>query len=312
MGPQIVQLYYCYKCGKQRPTTDSGVACPECGGFIVRNEARIQQPVDSLRSRVFPWPISLLRMNTGIVFIYGGPGTGKTTVALQFEPTFYYASEQSIDAISARLLSMTLSADKKWGGKTIFRHDIDNLPTEQDLGNVAIDSITEYSGDADLFARLRAIAKHRIVIVIAQETKSGEYRGTAEFPHLSDVCIDLSIDSNMSVNTAVCWKNRTGPTWTRYYSLAKGITKPGLNGRYCAIYDGNGFRLVPSWDKSPWHENVEANCYAYVAINKERRPMWIPRALEFAHEHNMCFYHGENVAHCTECLSADKVEAKNA
>tara|TARA_Y100000034_G_scaffold120800_1_gene164178 strand:- start:248 stop:1075 length:828 start_codon:yes stop_codon:yes gene_type:complete len=275
----------------------------------VRTEARIEKPVDTLQTRRFPWPIGTLRMSTGIVFIYGGPGTGKTTIGLQFEPTFYFPSEQSIDAISARLSTVSLSADKEWHGKTIFRHNLDNLPGDNDLGNVVIDSITEFGGGLDTFKRLQVIAKKRIVIVIAQETKSGEYRGAAEMPHLSDACVDLSVDKDLSVNVAVCWKNRTGPTWTRYYSLAEGICKPGLNGRYTAVYDGNGFRLIPEWDRSPWHHKREEPCYSYIAIDPNRKPLWTPRAAAFAHEHDMCFFHGDEVHHHPECLSADKVSA---
>jgi hypothetical protein len=264
------------------------------------------------------WPLEGVVVPPGnIICISGEPGSGKTTLVYQFGPNVADSTEQVIAVMAARYRQV----NKSPGQSIHLRAGRDPLPPPPGDGTWSQDSVSNLSDGENWYketffdwvhcsgAFKRDLGRKRWGIAVLQATKAGEYRGTAEVPHLADICVHLAEDDDLGLHMAERWKDRYNPEGRTYYELGETITKPEFSGIFGVKNDSPGFKFIPDWSRSSsWFPDdlVNPGCKAVASIPEGRTPQWSRRkrdsvvpspAERFCHIHDVCYRSSLGVWH---------------
>lgn len=230
------------------------------------------KPAPKARAR-FParGPLSsFTKGGDGLLFhLWGGPGSGKTTIGYQsFADVHIISEEMRLDVVAAyckRLGVVPASVSRpRWveGGLEGEGYWDLGIPADH-YGPVLLDSATSLGASAD--GALEQLDAHRCAtgapcIIIGQATKAGDAWGSAKLAHMVDVVIELVRDG--ARRYARCSKNRAGEVGTVDFTLGAHGAAAGVHaGRVYSVEPmrGGGYRLVAHPDDSakwaePWRE----------------------------------------------------------
>ncbi|MFA6066881.1 MAG: AAA family ATPase [Candidatus Babeliaceae bacterium] len=142
------------------------------------------------------------------MMVYGGPGSGKSTFAIDFARTLAVDHNKKI-AFVPKEEGVRSTVKDKFTRLNAFHSNIDLFPNKlpknlDDYKYLFIDSVNEMGLDVDALSNL--MAKHPKVsfVFVFKGTKTGGFRGSEEFENLVDVSI--SVDNG----TAAVQKSRFG------------------------------------------------------------------------------------------------------
>lgn len=241
---RVQQRHYCYKCGT--PWPDSELLCPGCGGQdraqgSAKPEINVRGDLETFDGpwRLIPWP------RQGSVAIFGGPGSGKSSLAAMIRPKHWITKEQEpkpVGAMFRRLLPGYIPPIYACN----TAEDVQQILQTITEGPVVLDSLTAFGlRDALVVAHLLvnwAQEHNDRSLAILQVNKSGDSAGYMEIPHLFDCNINLSPD----------------PWGVRSFRV--------LKSRWCALeavywhFDDNGQIATPDFNAA---YSVEGNAGNY-------------------------------------------------
>jgi hypothetical protein len=188
---------YCFDCGTPWPSEEE-ILCPTCGGSD--RSSLSAKPLIQTKDEFFrysgpwsdiPWP------KQGTVALYGGPGTGKSSLSALIKPKYWLTKEQEPKPASLMFRRLTPdcmpeiialdSADE-------VGHTLSNI----EEGPVVVDSLTAFGLKDSL-----AVAHHLVnwsrsredrALGIIQSNQGGGAAGYLEIPHLFDAVINVQHD----------------------------------------------------------------------------------------------------------------------
>jgi hypothetical protein len=188
--------HYCYRCGT--PWPDAELFCPGCGGQD-RAEGSAKPSIEVEGDvalfdgpwELIPWP------KQGSVCVYGGPGSGKSSIASMIDPKHWITKEQEPKPVGA--MFRRLRKDKMPPIHAVNAPaDVERVLTVVDEGPIVLDSLTAFGlKDALVIGHMLvnwAQNHNDRVLAIIQVNKAGEAAGYMEIPHLFDCNINLSPD----------------------------------------------------------------------------------------------------------------------
>ena len=263
---------YCYSCGT--PWDQEEIICAKCGA--TQKSDQIARPVMKTDEdykkyegpwSMIPWPPQ------GSVCIYGGAGTGKSSISALIRPEWWITKEQEPKPASHMFNRLTPG----WMPKIAAVDNADEvdelLRTLIDRGPIVVDSLTAFGLKESL-----SIA-HSIVnwtrrtsersLCILQATQQGGAAGYTEIPHLFDAVVNTSIDP-WGVRCFRIKKSRWSGLENSYYTFDdKGkIVAPSFDAAYTVEGSAGEYFLHPYPVKgSKWGGIAEA-----LAQNGKLRP----------------------------------------
>ena len=239
---------YCYNCGT--PWNKEEVICPKCGStqsskMIARPVMKTDQDYQtfSFPWNMIPWPPQ------GSVCVFGGPGTGKSSISSLIKPKWWITKEQEPKPASHMF-------DRLTSGWMPEIAAVDNADEVEDLlmnikkGPIVIDSLTAFG----LKDSLRIA--HLVVnwtrgnndrsLSILQATQGGGAAGYTEIPHLYDAVINVSIDP-WGVRCFRIHKSRWSGLENAYFTFDENglITQPEFNAAYTVEGNAGEYFLHP-------------------------------------------------------------------
>ena len=190
------QRTYCYNCGT--PWSFSEIICPQCGStdksqLISRPLQRTEnefQCFDGPWSEI-PWPTQ------GTVAVYGGPGTGKSSLSSLIQPTHWLTKEQEPQPASMMFRRTTPS----WMPKIAAvdsPEEVREVLSTIESGPVVVDSLTAFGLKESLEIAHIMVSWSRDnndrCLAILQANQGGGAAGYLEIPHLFDCVVRVEHD----------------------------------------------------------------------------------------------------------------------
>ena len=224
--------FYCYRCGS--PWEDEALICGACGG--TDRAAESARPTVSVEHDVemfdFPWN-ELGWPLQGSVVLYGGPGSGKSSIASKIKPTNWLSKEMDPKPV-ARMLRRVCPGPIPAIWMVHNSKDVGRVLSQITKGPVVLDSLTALGMQDALLAAHMLVdwCKHYNdrVLAILQVNKSGEGAGYMQIPHLFDTVVELDKDA-MGLRLMNVPKSR----WS------------GLSSKYWT-FDNKGTIVVPDFE----------------------------------------------------------------
>jgi len=239
---------YCYNCGT--PWNMEEVICQKCGA-VVKSE-KIARPVLKVSEdyqryagpwQMIPWPPQ------GSVCIFGGAGTGKSSISSLIRPRWWITKEQEPKPASHMFNRLTPG----WMPEIAAvdnADEVDDLLLDIKEGPIVIDSLTAF-GLKDSLRIAHSIVNwtrgnNERSLSILQATHQGTAAGYTEIPHLFDAVINTSIDP-WGVRCFRIHKSRWSGLENAYYTFDdKGqIVSPEFDAAYTVEGSAGEYYLHP-------------------------------------------------------------------
>jgi hypothetical protein len=241
---------YCYNCGS--PWDQEEVICQKCGStqdsnMIARPVLKTEEDYERYSGpwSMIPWPPQ------GSVCIFGGAGTGKSSISSLIRPKWWITKEQEPKPASHMFNRLTPG----WMPKIAAVDDADEVDELlRDLrhgdGPIVVDSLTAF-GLKDSLRIAHAIVNwtrgnNERSLSILQATHQGTAAGYTEIPHLFDAVINTSIDP-WGVRCFRIKKSRWSGLENSYYTFDdKGqIVSPSFDAAYTVEGSAGEYFLHP-------------------------------------------------------------------
>jgi len=194
----------------------------------------------------------------------GGPGAGKTTIALHCNPARFATSEQQVE-MAHRTWVRVVKQHEPSASVPLFSAIGSWIDLEEDLIGiqegelVIVDSISQLALSHETVGVVKKVVEkiqeaRARAIFIAQHTKDGDMLGPNQLRHLVDVVADIPPD-NAGIRRLSISKNRFGGLFAQYFALEdSGVTHPdfpyaysveGPTGNYSLhLYPNRGAKLA--------------------------------------------------------------------
>jgi len=240
---------YCYTCGS--PWLKDQVACEKCGSNdYEEGSARPVHAVegDGIRFdgpwRMLPWPPQ------GVVAMFGGPGSGKSSLASMIDPKVWISKEQEPRPIGDM---WRRTRPKVAMPETIMVNDADELATalsRVSRGPLVLDSATALGPRDGLRASylVSQWAKDHgeRALLIAQVNAQGDIAGYNEIPHLVDATVNIAPDP-WGVRAFRIEKSRWSSLDQVYWTFNEegGISQPDFEAAYTVEGTPGAYHLHP-------------------------------------------------------------------
>ena len=212
--------FYCYRCGT--PWQDQALICDECGGTDRAAEtARPSITVDNdIETFDFPWE-EIEWPTQGSVVLYGGPGSGKSSIASKVKPTNWLSKEMDPKPVG-RMLRRVCPGPVPAIWMVHSAKDVGVALSQITKGPIVLDSLTALGMQEALLAAHMLIdwCKHYNdrVLAILQINKSGEGAGYMQIPHLFDTVVELNKD-DMGLRLLNVPKSRWSGLTSKYWTF---------------------------------------------------------------------------------------------
>lgn len=277
-APQQKSSEVCAACFRSR--LGGEYSCP-CGGLVYTDRIEAQDVKQAMRAAQKPGEAKRLRFpasgplahftrdGAGLLYLlWGGPGSGKTTIALQtFALPHVISGEMGLGQIAGYLSRLGVTPASvsipRWVEDREGEGWWDLGIPDDHYGPLILDSATSIGGDIEMV--LDELSAHRAatgapVIVISQATKDGTVWGSAKLAHAVDVVIALTREGSRRYAEAT--KNRAGHLGKIAFKLGEKGAEQGAAPAYYSVEDarGGGYRLV----KHPDAAAKYAEPYAWV------------------------------------------------
>lgn len=301
---------YCYSCGSA--WAPGYISCVACGSIdqgagearptvVVKNDAKQYMGPWKL----LPWPRS------GSVGVYGGPGSGKSSLAAMIRPLVWITKEQVPKPVGEMFRRL-------WGDGYMPQvhtvNDAEDVEKVLDMhyrGPIVLDSATALKLRDGLKASQLMVQwaqkRNDRALIIIQINKGGESAGYMEIPHLVDAVVNISPDP-WGVRAFRITKSRWSPLGDTYWSFnAKGqVEVPDFPASYSVEGAPGGYWLHPfpirgaKWDgllaAMAGQEQLQPRC-ASAAVrapympNGFVEPMDVWERKRFAEAHGLKWVH---------------------
>jgi hypothetical protein len=239
---------YCYNCGT--PWGKEEILCRRCGGRDVSKliARPIQKTSEDFNRYEGPWSM-LPWPPQGSVCVYGGAGTGKSSIAALVRPKWWITKEQ--EPKPASFMFRRLTADHM---PTIAAVDnaeeVENILNTITEGPIVLDSLTAFGLRDSLHIAHMVVnwtrGKNSRSLSIMQANQSGGASGYAEIPHLFDAVINVEVDP-WGVRCFRIQKSRWCGLENTYFTFddTGKIIRPTFTASYTVEGDSGGYFLHP-------------------------------------------------------------------
>lgn len=187
---------YCYSCGT--PWNMEEIICQKCGAtvkstMVARPVLKTSEDYERYKGpwQMIPWPPQ------GSVCIFGGAGTGKSSIASLIKPRWWITKEQEPKPASQMFNRLT----PNWMPEIAAvdnADEVDNLLLSIKEGPIVIDSLTAFGLKESLRIAHSVVnwtrGNNQRSLSILQATHQGTAAGYTEIPHLFDAVINTSVD----------------------------------------------------------------------------------------------------------------------
>ena len=249
---------YCYQCG--HPWDDGQIACPKCGSMDF--ESGTSRPTIMVEGdherfggpwQLLPWPPQ------GTVGMYGGPGSGKSSLASMINPKIWISKEQEPRPIADMWRRVRPDVEMPEIKMVNSSADVERALVGCTRGPVVLDSATALGLQEGLAAAyiLSEWAKTHAerVLIIIQVTSDGSAAGYNEIPHLVDAVVNIAPDP-WGVRAFRIEKSRWSPLDQMYWSFSKTgqIEIPTFEAAYSVEGGPGNYHLHPyPLSGAKWH-----------------------------------------------------------
>jgi hypothetical protein len=214
--------FYCYRCGT--PWEEQAMICTACGGTDRAQEQA--RPTITVEHEVehfeFPWN-DLGWPLQGSVVLYGGPGSGKSSISSKIRPTNWISKEMDPKPLS-QMLRRVCPGPMPAIWMVQNAKDVGRVLGQITKGPLVLDSLTSLGQQDALLAAhmLTDWCKHYNdrVLAILQVNKSGEGAGYMQIPHLFDTVVELAKDT-MGLRLMNVPKSRWSGLSSKYWTFDK-------------------------------------------------------------------------------------------
>ena len=193
---EFVRLY-CFDCGTPW-VSDEEIICPKCGGTD-KSHLRAKpllKTKDDFKLYEGPWS-DIPWPKQGTVAMYGGPGTGKSSLSSLLRPKWWLTKEQEPKPASYMFRRVTpdhmpeiISVDNA--------EEVINILMEISGGPLVVDSLTAFGLKESLEVAHAIVNWSRRnttrALAILQANQGGGAAGYLEIPHLFDAVIQVAHD----------------------------------------------------------------------------------------------------------------------
>jgi PAS domain-containing protein len=205
--------------------------------------ARAPAPVGGILSGLLELP------RNAIALLHGPKGVGKSTLVLSMLQEPWLCGDEMVPELVLAYVTRQGSrlagiSRPEWIGEPINDMDL-RIPDREVPPDVIVDSATATGHPVETLRALRRYTARYGTrgLVIVQQTKDGQARGSATLAFDVDVEIELEIDRGE--RRAVITKNRFGWEGSRAYALTdRGIGLPTFSGYYSVEGVPGRYRLV--------------------------------------------------------------------
>lgn len=185
---------WCYRCGAVWPK--NAMSCPGCGGLDrTSGRTRPQIAPKQFHERfdypwdLIPWP------QGGAACIFGGPGSGKSTLSSILRPRLWMTKEQD-HAPVGEMFRRTTPGFMPQVAVVETAADVERELAVTERGPVVIDSLTSLGPQDALLASHLMVAwtreSNERSLSIIQVNKEGDAAGYREITHLFDAVIQIT------------------------------------------------------------------------------------------------------------------------
>jgi len=249
---------YCYSCGSA--WTPGYISCTSCGSIDQgRSEARptvtVVNDTETFMGpwRLLPWPRS------GSVGVYGGPGSGKSSLAAMIRPLVWITKEQVPKPVGEMFRRLWSDGYMPQVHTVESADDVEAVLKMHYRGPIVLDSATALKlkdglRATELMVEWSQLRDERALIII-QVNKGGDSAGYMEIPHKVDAVVNISPDP-WGVRAFRVTKSRWSPLGATYWSFnEKGqVEVPEFPASYSVEGSPGGYWLHPFPIKgAKWH-----------------------------------------------------------
>lgn len=249
---------YCYSCGSA--WTPGYISCTSCGSIDQgRSEARptvtVANDTETFMGpwRLLPWPRS------GSVGVYGGPGSGKSSLAAMIRPLVWITKEQVPKPVGEMFRRLWSDGYMPQVHTVESADDVEAVLKMHYRGPIVLDSATALKlkdglRATELMVEWSQLRDERALVII-QVNKGGDSAGYMEIPHKVDAVVNISPDP-WGVRAFRVTKSRWSPLGATYWSFSeKGqVEVPDFPASYSVEGSPGGYWLHPFPIKgAKWH-----------------------------------------------------------
>ena len=247
--PEGRRFHFCFACGT--PWRQTEIQCPACGGMDrALQEARphLEVPGDA---KSFPGPWAIVPWpRQGTVVLFGGPGTGKSSLAGLLRPTLWITREQEPKPVGAMFRRLM---NDDYMPKVVYAESAQDVEDHLQIttdGPVVLDSLTAFGLKDGMIAAKMIVdwARERNdrCLAIGQVNKGEQIAGYNTIPHLFDAVISVTPDP-WGVRAFRVTKSRWSPLGASYWRFNKAgqIDVPDFPAAYSVEGNAGNYWLHP-------------------------------------------------------------------
>ena len=240
---------YCYRCGT--PWHPEDVCCAACGGSDQATEQA--RPTQAVTGDVatFPGPWELVPWpSQGTVVLFGGPGSGKSSLAAQLSPTLWLTKEQQPKPVGAMFRRLLPNAPMPLVAVVDSASDVARHLNSLSVGPIVVDSLTALGLTEGLAVAHEVVSwaqrRNDRALAICQVVKGDVIAGYNAIPHLFDAVAHVGAD-RQGVRALRISKSRWSPLGTQYWQFsAEGqISDPEFTAAYSVEGGPGSYWLHP-------------------------------------------------------------------
>lgn len=252
---------YCYTCGCAWLIGD--ISCSKCGSMDSQVGGARPTKTVKLDAENFDGPWKLLKWPAGgSVAMYGGPGSGKSSLASLIVPKAWLSKEQEPQPIAEMWRRICPNEEMPEIHIVNNAEDVKNALALISQGPIVMDSVTALGLRDGLaaaymlteWAKDKASGTGRVLLII-QVTSDGTPSGYNEIPHLVDAVVNISPDP-WGVRSYKIEKSRWSPLDSMYWGFGEGgsIIIPDFNAAYSVEGTPGQYHLHPyPLTGAKWH-----------------------------------------------------------